>query len=99
MMTARKMIRNGKNRTHNHSIINNYFSSGLHKKQFTFFRPSEYISQDFKQYGVSKEKTESRIDVKEKFKDDEIIPDDIRVKWNGGMDEFSLDNITYWRDF
>ena len=75
MMTARKMIRNGKNRTHNHSIIRNYFSSGLHKKQFTFFRPSEYISQDFKQYGVSKEKTESRIDVKEKFKDDEIYKD------------------------
>jgi len=49
--------------------------SGLHKKQFTFFRPSEYISQDFKQYGVSKEKTESRIDVKEKFKDDEIYKD------------------------
>lgn len=53
----------------------NNFSSGLHKKQFTFFRPSEYISQDFKQYGVSKEKTESRIDVKEKFKDDEIYKD------------------------
>merc|ERR1711990_1401022 len=55
--------------------------SGLHKKQFTFFRPSEYISQDFKQYGVSKEKTESRIDVKEKFKDDEIYKDrDAQIK-------------------
>lgn len=49
--------------------------SGLHKKQYTFFRPSEYISQDFKQYGVSKERAESRIDVKEKFKDDEIYKD------------------------
>ena len=51
------------------------FSSGLHKKQFTFFRPSEYISQDFKQYGVSKERAESRIDIKDKFKDDEIYKD------------------------
>ena len=68
------MIQNGKIRTHN-LPIRHVSSSGLHKKQFTFFRPSEYISQDFKQYGVSKEKTESRIDVKEKFKDDEIYKD------------------------
>ena len=70
------MIQNGKIRTHNVLWCIKYSSSsGLHKKQFTFFRPSEYISQDFKQYGVSKEKTESRIDVKEKFKDDEIYKD------------------------
>merc|ERR1711970_503085 len=49
--------------------------SNIHKKQVTFFRASEYISQDFKQYGVSKEKTESRIDIKEKFKDEEIYKD------------------------
>ena len=69
------MIQNGKIRTYNVWSQTKIFSSGLHKKQFTFFRPSEYISQDFKQYGVSKEKTESRIDVKEKFKDDEIYKD------------------------
>ena len=69
------MIQNGKIRTHNLWCVKYFSSSGLHKKQFTFFRPSEYISQDFKQYGVSKEKTESRIDVKEKFKDDEIYKD------------------------
>lgn len=57
------------------------FRSNIHKKQVTFFRASEYISQDFKQYGVSKEKTESRIDVKEKFKDDEIYKDrDAQIK-------------------
>ena len=32
-----------------------------------------------------------------KFKDDEFIPDDIRVKWNGGEDIFDLKDITYWR--
>merc|ERR1711970_1486210 len=47
--------------------------SNIHKKQVTFFRASEYISQDFKQYGVSKEKTESRIDVKEKFTKIEML--------------------------
>ena len=56
-----------------------YFSdtrrSNIHRKKHTFFRASEYISQDFKQYGVSKEKTESRIDIKEKFKDEEIYKD------------------------
>merc|ERR1711970_1277402 len=49
--------------------------SNIHRKKHTFFRASEYISQDFKQYGVSKEKTESRIDIKEKFKDEEIYKD------------------------
>ena len=71
-----------------------YFRSGIHKRQVTFFRASEYISQDFKQYGVSKEKTESRIDVKEKLKDEELYKDreaqikaiektfeDARVSW------------------
>merc|ERR1711892_54782 len=49
--------------------------SNIHRKKHTFFRASEYISQDFKQYGVSKERTESRIDIKEKFKDEEIYKD------------------------
>ena len=49
--------------------------SNIHRKKHTFFRASEYIATDFKQYGVSKEKTESRIDIKEKFKDEEIYKD------------------------
>merc|ERR1719431_1728448 len=49
--------------------------SQIHRTPTTFFRPSEYISQDFKQYGVSKEKTESRLEVKDKFKDEEIYKD------------------------
>ena len=51
--------------------------SSIHNKEVTFFRASEYISQDFKQYGMSKEKPESKIGagVKDRFKDDEIYKD------------------------
>jgi len=51
--------------------------SGIHNRSTTFFRPSEYISQDFKQYGMSKEKPESKLGagVKDRFKDDEIYKD------------------------
>ena len=60
-------------------VFNPHFSdarrSNIHRKKHTFFRASEYIATDFKQYGVSKEKTESRIDIKEKFKDEEIYKD------------------------
>ena len=57
------------------SVSSDTRRSNIHRKKHTFFRASEYISQDFKQYGVSKEKTESRIDIKEKFKDEEIYKD------------------------
>jgi len=52
--------------------------SGIHNRQLTFFRPSEYISQDFKQYGSNaKDKVESKLGagVKDRFKDDEIYKD------------------------
>jgi len=51
--------------------------SSIHNKEVTFFRASEYISQDFKQYGTSKAGTESKIGagVKDRFKDDEIYKD------------------------
>jgi RNA polymerase II-associated factor 1 len=57
--------------------------SSIHNKEVTFFRPSEYISQDFKQYGTGKDKTESKIGagVKDRFKDDEIYKDrDAQIK-------------------
>jgi len=52
--------------------------SGIHNRQLTFFRPSEYISQDFKQYGSNaKDKVESKLGAggKDRFKDDEIYKD------------------------
>ena len=58
--------------------------SGIHNRQLTFFRPSEYISQDFKQYGSNaKDKVESKLGagVKDRFKDEEIYKDrDAQIK-------------------